>query len=201
MTFELIETVAELPKVAKYFHVPIQAGNNDVLRRMARRYTYERYMELVNYIRKLMPDASITGDVIVGFPGETHEQFMDSVKAIQEIKYDACNTAIYSPRPYTPAASWDDPISYEEKNERIRFLNSIITEVAENQSQRYLDTIQQVLVEGPSERNPARLAGRIFNNKIANIDCNPEEHHKYIGKICNARITKANAWALRAELV
>lgn len=201
MTFELIETVAALPKVSNYFHVPIQAGNNYILKRMARRYTYERYMELVNYIRELMPDASITGDVIVGFPGETHEQFMDTVKAIEEIGYDACNTAVYSPRPFTPAADWDDPVSAEEKNERIRFLNSVITEVAEKQAQRYLGTIQEVLVEGPSERNPVRLAGRIYNNKITNIDCDPEKHDQYIGTICKVKITKANAWALRAEFV
>ncbi|MDD9897820.1 MAG: tRNA (N6-isopentenyl adenosine(37)-C2)-methylthiotransferase MiaB, partial [Candidatus Melainabacteria bacterium] len=184
MTYELIETVADLPKVSKYFHVPIQAGNNDVLRRMARRYTYERYMELISYIRKLMPDASITGDIIVGFPGETHEQFMDTVRAVQEIKYDACNTAVYSPRPYTPAADWEDLISAEEKTERIRFLNSIISETAEKQAQRYLGRIEQVLIEGPSVRNPVRLTGRTHNNKTTNIDCPPELHEHYIGKIC-----------------
>lgn len=201
MTFELIETVAELPKISKYFHIPLQAGNDEVLRRMARRYTYERYCELINYIRKLMPEASITGDFIVGFPGETQEQFMDSVRAVQEIKYDAANTAIYSKRPYTPAATWEDNVSYEEKNERIRFLNSIISEEAEKQAQRYLDTIQEVLVEGPSQRNPRRLAGRIFNNKITNIDCEIEDHERYIGKICKVKITKAKAWALRGELI
>ena len=200
MTYELIDTVADLPKVSKYFHVPIQAGNNDVLRRMARRYTYERYMELISYIRKLMPDASITGDIIVGFPGETHEQFMDTVRAVQEIKYDACNTAVYSPRPYTPAADWEDLISAEEKTERIRFLNSIISETAEKQAQRYLGRIEQVLIEGPSVRNPVRLTGRTHNNKTTNIDCPPELHEHYIGKICDVEITKANAWALRAEI-
>lgn len=200
MTYELIETVAELPKIAKYFHVPIQSGNNEVLRRMARRYTLERYMELVNYIRKLMPDASITGDIIVGFPGETHEQFMDSVKAVEMIKYDACNTAVYSPRPYTPAATWEDLISAEEKNERIRFINSVITEVAEKQSQRYLGTKQKIFIEGPSARNPARLMGRTTANKTVNIDCDPDLHENYIGKICQVEITKANAWALRGKI-
>ncbi len=201
MTFELIETVAALPKVSKYFHIPIQAGNNEVLKRMARRYTFERYMELINYIRKLMPDASITGDIIVGFPGETHEQFMDSVKAVQEIKYDACNTAVYSPRPHTPAATWEDPISTEEKNERIRFINSVISEVAESQAQRYLGNIEEVLVEGPSARNGARLTGRISHNKTINIECDPSEHHKYIGKFCKVKVTKAKAWALRGEFL
>lgn len=201
MTFELIETVAELPKVSKYFHIPIQAGDNEVLRRMARRYTYERYMELINYIRKLMPDASITGDIIVGFPGETHEQFMNSIKAVQEIKYDACNTAVYSPRPYTPAADWDDPVSAEEKNERIRFMNAVVTEIAEKQSQRYLGRIEPILIEGRSQRNPSRLCGRIVNNKTTNIDCDPDLHDKYIGKICDVRITQAKAWALRGELL
>jgi tRNA-2-methylthio-N6-dimethylallyladenosine synthase len=200
MSFELIETVASLPKVSKYFHIPIQAGDNEVLRRMARRYTYERYMELINYIRKLMPDASITGDVIVGFPGETHEQFMNTVKAVQEIKYDACNTAVYSPRPYTPAADWEDPISAEEKNERIRFLNAVVTEIAEKQSQRYLGRIEPILIEGRSTRNPARLTGRISNNKTTNIDCDPKLHDKYIGQICNVKITQAKAWALRGTL-
>ena len=201
MTFELIETVAALPKVAKYFHIPIQSGNNEILRRMARRYTYERYMELINYIRELMPEAAITGDMIVGFPGETHEQFMDSIKAIQEARYDACNTAVYSKRPFTPAATWDDPISAEEKQERIRFMNAIISETAEKQAQRYLGTTQKVLVEGRSQRNPARLAGRIFDNKTTNIDCDPELHDQYIGKIVDVKITKANAWALRGEII
>lgn len=201
MTFELIETVAELPKVSKYFHVPIQAGNDYILKRMARRYTVERYMELVNYIRKLMPDASITGDIIVGFPGESYEQFMDSVKVVQEVKYDACNTAIYSKRPFTPAATWEDDISTEEKQERIRFLNAIITETAEKQAQRYIDQVEQVLIEGKSQRNPRRLAGRIFNNKTVNIECDPDLHDKYIGTIADVKITQANAWALRGELL
>ncbi|MCE2928253.1 MAG: tRNA (N6-isopentenyl adenosine(37)-C2)-methylthiotransferase MiaB [Candidatus Caenarcaniphilales bacterium] len=201
MTFELIETVAELDKVSKYFHIPIQAGNNEVLKRMARRYTVERYMELINYIRKLMPDASITGDVIVGFPGETHEQFMDTVRAIQIIGYDACNTAVYSPRPYTPAADWEDPVSATEKQERIRFLNAIVTEVADKQAQRYLNTIQDILIEGPSQRNPDRLTGRISHNKTTNIECDPKLHDKYIGKFTKVKITQAKAWALRGEIV
>ena len=201
MTFELIETVAELPKVSKYFHIPMQAGNNEVLKRMARRYTYERYSELINYIRKLMPDASITGDFIIGFPGETHEQFLDSIKAIEEFRYDAVNTAIYSPRPFTPAAEWDDPVPYEEKNERIRFMNAVISEMAEKQSQRYLDTVQDVFIEGPSQRNPNRLTGKTFNNKTTNIECDPKDHDKYIGKLCKVKITKAKAWALRGEIL
>ena len=201
MTDELITTVAELPKISKYFHFPIQAGNNEILKRMARRYTYERYMELVNRIRELMPEASITGDLIVGFPGETHEQFMDSVRAVQEIKYDACNTAVYSKRPNTPAATWEDDISPDEKQERIRFLNAVITETAEKQAQRYLGNIEQVLIEGKSQRNSRRLAGRIFNNKLCNVECDPELHDKYIGEIVNVKITKAGAWALRGEII
>lgn len=200
MTYELIETVSELPKVSKYFHIPIQSGNDRILKMMARRYTVERYMELINYIRKLMPNASITGDIIVGFPGESHEEFLDSVKVVEKVKYDACNTAIYSPRPYTPAAKWEDPISYEEKNERIRFINSVISDVAEKQAQRYLGRIERVLVEGRSHRNPQRLSGRIENNKTTNIDCDPELHDKYIGNFIDVEITKAHAWALRGKI-
>lgn len=212
MTYDLIETVAELDKVSKYFHIPVQAGNNEILRRMARRYTRERYMDLINYIRKLMPDASITGDIIVGFPGETHEQFMDSVSIVQEAAYDACNTAVYSPRPYTPAATWEDPISAQEKTERIRYINSVINEVAEKQALRYLGREEDIMVEGLSQRNKRRLAGRIFNNKTTNIEVlgisdndslsdeqAAKELEKYFGKILKSKITKAHAWALRAE--
>lgn len=201
MTYELIETVAELSKVSKYFHIPIQAGNDEILRRMARRYTVAKYMDLINYIRKLMPDASVTGDVIVGFPSETHEQFMDTVRVIQDVAYDACNTAIYSKRPFTPAAEWEDNISLPEKQERIRFLNAICTEVAEKQALRYLDKIEKVLVEGKSVRNPNRLTGRIFNNKTVNVECDPALHDKYIGNFADVRITKTNPWALRGEFV
>lgn len=199
MTFELIDTVADLEKVSKYFHIPIQAGNDEILKKMARRYTVKRYFELISYIRKRMPDAAITGDIIVGFPGESHEQFMDTVKVVQDIQYDACNTAIYSPRPYTPAAQWTDEISFQEKQERIRLLNAVITEIAEKRNQRYLGTTQEVLVEGLSSRNPKRLTGRINHNKTINIECDPSLHDQYIGKICPVKVTQAKAWALRGE--
>ncbi len=201
MTHYLIDTVAELPKVAKHFHMPIQAGNNEVLKRMARRYTFEHYMDLVNYMREKMPDVTITGDIIVGFPGESHEQFMDSVKAVQEIKYDACITAIYSKRPNTPAATWEDDISHAEKQERIRLLNSVITETAEKQMQRFLNRIETVLVEGQSARNPARLAGKTMSNKTVNFDCPIEVQGKYVGQFVDVHITKVNPWALRGDLI
>jgi tRNA-2-methylthio-N6-dimethylallyladenosine synthase len=138
--------------------------------------------------------------MIVGFPGETHEQFMDSIRIIQEAKYDACNTAIYSKRPFTPAATWPDNISADEKQERIRFMNAVISEQAEIQAQRYLGRIESVMIEGRSQRNARRLSGRIANNKTINIEVDPQDHDKYIGKFVDVKVTQAKAWALRGEL-
>ena len=119
ITDELIHTVKDLGKVCEYFHIPMQSGNNEVLKQMRRPYTREYYLELVNKIRAEMPDVGITSDFIAAFPGETEEQFMDTISIIDEIMFDHCNTAAYSPRRQTPAAVWKDQVPYEEKKRSV----------------------------------------------------------------------------------
>lgn len=204
VTDELIDTVAELPKACEYFHVPMQSGDDTILKRMARVYTVDKYKKMVEKIRDKMPDAAITSDFIVGFPGETDEQFLNTVKAVQEIEFDACNTAAYSPRPNTPSAIWENQISDEIKNERLRYLNSVVNQVLEKKNKKYLNTVQEILVEGKSKRNENRLTGKTRNNRTvnfnpvgANLCVRPND---LIGKLVNVKITRANPWALYGEI-
>jgi len=209
VTDELIETVAELPKACNYFHIPMQSGDDNVLKRMARVYSKEKYKKMVEKIRNKTPDAAITSDFIVGFPGETQEQFLNTVKVVQEIEFDACNTAAYSPRPDTPGASWENQIPEEEKNERLRYLNSVINSILEKKNKKQLNTIQEVLVEGKSQRNESRLTGRTRGNTIVNFDptvgvCRDKPTNGYdelIGKLINIKITKINSWSMFGEVV
>ena len=196
VTDELIDTVAELSKACEYFHIPMQSGDDAVLKRMARVYSVEKYKKMVEKIRAKMPNAAITSDFIVGFPGETQEQFLNTVKTVQEIEFDACNTAAYSPRPNTPSAKWDNKVSEEESNERLRYLNSVINDVLERKNKKLLNTYVEVLTEGKSQKNENRLTGRTRENRIVNFDGSDN----LIGKLVKVKITKANPWSLAGEV-
>lgn len=197
VTDELIETVAELPKACNYFHIPMQSGDDTVLKRMARVYSREKYQNMVEKIRNKTPDAAITSDFIVGFPGETQEQFLNTVKIVQDIGFDGCNTAAYSPRPDTPGATWENQIPEEEKNERLRYLNSVINSILEKKNKKQLNTIQEVLVEGKSQRNESRLTGRTRGNTIVNFEGNDN----LIGSLVNVKVSKINSWSMFGEVI
>ncbi len=194
---EIISAVASAPNACEYFHVPIQAGDDRTLRRMARGYRVDFYRKLVTEIRDKMPDAAITTDLIVGFPGETEQEFLNTVSLVEEVCFDACNTAAYSPRPHTPAANWPDQVPEDIKYERLRFLNSVVSEVSHRRNKRYLGKTVEVLVEGRSERNPERLSGRTRTNKVVNF----EGADTLIGQLAHVGVQAANPWALRGELV
>ncbi len=193
---EIIDAVASVPSACEYFHIPIQAGNDRVLRRMARGYSVDFYRRVVDQIRNKIPEAAITSDLIVGFPGETEEEFMQTVSLVEDIGFDSCNTAAYSPRPHTHAASWEGQIPDAEKQERLRFLNAMVTEVSHRCNKRYLDRNVEVLVEGESERSPNRLSGRTRTNKIVNF----EGGASLIGQLVDVHIQTANPWALRGAM-
>ncbi|MBX9685540.1 MAG: tRNA (N6-isopentenyl adenosine(37)-C2)-methylthiotransferase MiaB [Candidatus Obscuribacterales bacterium] len=193
---EIIEAVADVWNACEYFHVPIQAGDDRTLRRMARGYKVDFYRKMVEKIRAKMPDAAITSDLIVGFPGETEQEFMNTVNLVEELCFDSCNTAAYSPRPHTPAANWPDQVPEHEKFERLRFLNSVVSEVSHRRNKRYLGRTVEVLVEGRSQRNSERLSGRTRSNKVVNFEGSDE----LAGKLVNLKIEAANAWALRGSL-
>ncbi len=196
LTQEIIDAVASVENACEYFHVPIQAGNDRVLRRMARGYNVDFYRRVVEKIRNKIPDAAITSDLIVGFPGETEAEFMETVALVEEIGFDSCNTAAYSPRPHTQAANWEGQIPEPEKQERLRFLNAVISEVSHICNKRYLDREVEVLVEGKSERSPNRLSGRTRTNKIVNF----EGDQSLIGQLVDVQIQTANPWALRGAI-
>lgn len=193
---EIIDAVAEVESACEYFHLPIQAGDDRTLRRMARGYKVDFYKRIVDQIRNRIPDAAITSDLIVGFPGETEQEFLNTVSLVEEIGFDACNTAAYSPRPHTPAANWPDQIPQEIKHERLRVLNMIVTESSHKRNKPYVGTTQEILVEGRSQRNPERLTGRTRTNKLVNF----VGSDNLIGQLVNVKIESANPWALRGEL-
>jgi tRNA-2-methylthio-N6-dimethylallyladenosine synthase len=196
LNIEIIEAVAEVKKACEYFHVPIQAGDSRTLRRMARGYNVDFYRRLIEQIRNIIPDAAITTDLIVGFPGETQDEFMNTVSLVEEMCFDSCNTAAYSPRPHTPAANWEGQVPDEEKRERLRFLNTVVSEVSHRRNKRYLGKSVEVLVEGRSARAANRLSGRTRSNKIVNF----EGSEDLVGRLIDVTIDAANPWALRGSL-
>ena len=193
---EIIDAVKEVPQACDYFHLPIQAGDDRTLRRMARGHKVDFYRNVVEQIRERIPEAAITTDLIVGFPGETQEEFLNTVRLVEEVCFDSCNTAAYSPRPHTPSANWPDQVPEEEKYERLRYLNTVVSEVSHRRNKRYLGKTVEVLVEGKSQRNEARVSGRTTTNKLVNFE-GPESLK---GKLVEVTIESANPWALRGTM-
>jgi tRNA-2-methylthio-N6-dimethylallyladenosine synthase len=165
-TERLIDACADLEKVCEHFHVPFQSGDDDVLKAMARGYTVDRYRRIIERIRERMPDASISADVIVAFPGETDAQYRRTLDLIEEIGFDAVNTAAYSPRPNTPAADWPDQLSEAVKVERLREINALVERKARERSARYAGRNEQILVEGTNPKDPAQVMGRTRSNRL-----------------------------------
>ena len=194
---EIIESVKRTPSACEYFHIPVQAGDDRTLRRMARGYTTDFYRKKIDEIRSRIPDAAITSDLIVGFPGETEEEFLNTVRLVEEMCFDACNTAAYSPRPHTPSKSWGEQVPEDVKFERLRLLNTVVSEVSHRRNKRYLGQTVDLLVEGLSQRNDERLMGRTRTNKVVHFE-GPVE---LTGKFVNVKIEAANPWALRGTLV
>jgi tRNA-2-methylthio-N6-dimethylallyladenosine synthase len=172
----LIATCAELPNVCESFHIPPQSGDDDVLRSMGRGYTADRFRAICANIRAAIPDAGISGDIIVGAPGkgdtpgETEEQFQRSIDLIRDCRLDVTNTAAYSPRPNTPAAAWENQVPEAVKVDRLARINKAATEVALERSERFLNTIQEVLVEDANPKDPKQVMGRNRVNRITRLD-------------------------------
>ncbi|GJP29126.1 hypothetical protein CLOM_g11313 [Closterium sp. NIES-68] len=198
-TERLIRGCAELPKVCKFFHIPFQSGDNDILKAMARGYTRERYLDILATIRRYMPDAAISADVIVGFPGETEEQFQNTLRVMEEVRFDQVNTAAYSPRPNTPAADWPNQVAELVKIDRLQRINELVLQHCLERNQRYLGRVENLLVEGVNER-PGRqgeVMGRTDTNRLTFFRGSPD----LIGQIVPVRITDVRAVSLTGELV
>ena len=198
ITDDLIDAVDECEKVCKYFHIPMQSGNSRILKEMNRRYTKEEYYSIVSKIRNRFPLVTITSDFIAGFPGETEEEFQDTLKAIDELELDYSNTAAYSPRAFTKAGKMTDKFIPENiKYERLERLNEKNREVCLKSNKKFEGKVLTVLVEGKTEKNGKLiLNSRADNNKIVHF-----ESDKYdIGDFVNVKITKAQTWCLYGDV-
>ena len=196
-TRELIDTIAECEKVTRHFHLPVQSGSSRILKLMNRSYTREHYLELINYAKERIPDVALTSDIIVGFPGETYEDFQETLSLIREVKYDSLFTFIYSPRKGTKAAEMPDPISQEEKGRWFRELLEVQQEIGCSSYQNYVGRTMRVLCEGPGRTRDGCLTGKSIQNIIVDFDGD----RSLIGSFVDVKITGALNWALLGELV
>jgi len=197
----LIKACFELDKVCEHFHIPFQSGNNEILKLMARGYTVEKYKQIIDNIRFLMPHASITADAIVAFPGETEKQYKDTLNLIRDIGFDLVNTAAYSPRPNTPAAQWSNQIPEEVKKERLNELNDLVEQTSRKRNNRYLNKIERILIEGYNPKNNCQLMGRTRTNRLTFVEINQENHlGKLIGTEIDVKIKEIRSFSLTGEI-
>ncbi|MCC5649476.1 tRNA (N6-isopentenyl adenosine(37)-C2)-methylthiotransferase MiaB [Nostoc sp. XA013] len=197
-TERLIKACAELPKVCKHFHIPFQSGDNELLKAMSRGYTHEKYRRIIDTIRLYMPDASISADAIVGFPGETEAQFENTLKLVEDIGFDMLNTAAYSPRPGTPAALWDNQLSEEVKSDRLQRLNHLGNLKVAERSQRYFGRIEEVLVEDQNPKDQTQVMGRTDGNRLTFFSGDIKELK---GQLVKVKITEVRPFSLTGEPV
>ncbi len=199
---KLIQTCFQLEKVCEHFHIPFQSGNNEILRLMSRGYTIDKYKKIIDNIRSLMPHASITADAIVAFPGETENQFQDTLKLINDIGFDLVNTAAYSPRPNTPAAKWTNQISEEIKKDRLNELNETVELNSRKRNQRYLNKNENILIEGYNPKNLSQLMGRTRTNRLTFVEIPAEKKHlDFIGNEINVKIREVRSFSLTGVLL
>ena len=192
----LIDVYARVPKLVNHLHLPVQSGSDRILALMKRGHTVLEYKSKIRKLRKIRPDISISSDFIVGFPGETDSDFQATLDLIAEIGFDQSFSFIYSKRPGTPAASYPDEIQPEQKKQRLQLLQARINQQAQNISRSMTGSVQTILVEGTSRKNPRELAGRTENNRVVNFPGAAE----LIGEMVDVKITRALPNSLRGEL-
>ncbi len=197
MTDRLIEAMANLHSVCEHIHLPVQSGDNEVLRRMWRGYTVERYLSIVEKLREKVPGIAIATDVIVGFPGETEEQFANTLKLMETVQYDQAFMFAFSPRPNTLAATFPDQVPEPVKKRRLQELIALQNEIQQKKNEREVGEVVEVLVEGPSEKNQRKLTGRTRTNKTVVFDGKGD----WRGKFLPVRTKKAFLWGFEGEVI
>lgn len=195
---KLITTIAMTEKVCEHFHLPIQSGSTRIMRKMNRGYTQDSFLRLIEKIKKTSPHASITTDFIVGFPGETEEDFLETLKVVELVEFDAAYTFIYSPRSGTPAASSKEQVPEEVKKERLQRLMARQAKKSLKQNRQLEGKVVEVLVEGESKNNPEKLQGRTRTNKLVIF---PKPPFNLVAKLVEVKITKGQSWHLFGQLV
>ena len=196
-TDKMIDVIAEYDNIMPYIHLPLQSGSSRILKLMGRRYTKESYLELAHKIKNKIPNCSLTTDIIVGFPGETEEDFNETLDVVNELKYDSAFTFIFSPRVGTPAENMEDNVSLEEKEKRLHALNELVNKYAKEANMKYQDKVVPVLVEGISEKNKDYVMGYTDTMKLVNIKADKS----YIGQIINVKINDVKTFSMDGEII
>ena len=196
-TDKMIDVIAEYDNIMPYIHLPLQSGSSRILKLMGRRYTKESYLELAHKIKNKIPNCSLTTDIIVGFPGETEEDFNETLDVVNELKYDSAFTFIFSPRVGTPAENMEDNVSLEEKEKRLHTLNELVNKYAKEANMKYQDKVVPVLVEGISEKNKDYVMGYTDTMKLVNIKADKS----YIGQIINVKINDVKTFSMDGEII
>ena len=197
-TDEVIEAIADNSKIARMLHLPLQSGSTKILNAMNRGYTKEEFITLAKKIKEKIPDIGLTTDIIVGFPGETDEDFQDTMDVVNEVGFENAFMFMYSKRSGTPAATMEEQVDEQVKNERLQQLMRLQNYKAKEESQKYLGKTVKVLVEGPSRKNPEMLTGRTSTHKIVLFK---SDRTDLKGKFVHTRIYEAKTWTLYGELI
>lgn len=192
---EVIDVIAEGEKLCESIHLPVQSGSSRVLKKMNRHYTKEQYLETIRKIKERIPGVALTTDIIIGFPGETEEDFLDTLDLVKQVEYDSAFTFLYSKRSGTPADMMFDQIDEKTKKDRFNRLVEAVNEISAKKNKLYDGKIVEVLVEGESKNDSSKLTGRTRTGKLVNFTGNKEN----IGKLVNVKITKANSFSLVGE--
>ena len=195
-TDDVINAIAECDKVCKLVHLPLQSGNTKVLKEMNRKYTKEQYLELVDKMKKIIPNLTLSTDIIVGFPGETDEEFEDTLDVVRKVKFEQVYMFIYSRRVGTPGDKMENQIPEEIKHKRFDKLKALVESQIEENNQKYIGTIQKVLVEGKSKNNPNMLSGRTDSNKVVIFEGSMD----LIDKIIDMEIVSEHMWYLKGKI-
>ncbi|GGA96162.1 tRNA (N6-isopentenyl adenosine(37)-C2)-methylthiotransferase MiaB [Macrococcus hajekii] len=193
----LIEVLAQGGNIVPHIHLPVQSGNNEVLKIMGRKYTRESYIELVSKIRAKMPDVALTTDIIVGYPNESEEQFQDTLDLYEQVGFEHAYTYLYSPREGTPAAKMKDNVPMRDKKDRLQRLNKVVEQQTEETLTKYLGQEVMVLCEGPSKKNEEILAGYTDKNKLVNFKA-PREA---IGQLVRVKVTETMRYSMNGEFI
>ena len=193
----LIQAFVDCDRLCNSIHLPVQSGSDEILRRMNRRYDHDKYLNLVRKLKASVPDITVTTDIIVGFPGETEEDFEETLRMAREVEYDSAFTFLYSIRKGTPAEKYEDQIPEEVKHERFNRLVDCINETAAKKNSAYVGTVQKVLIDGRSKNDIFTYSGRTEGFKLVNLKASDE----LIGKIVDVKITDSNTFSLVGEMI
>ncbi len=195
---DLIDTFAEVPELISYVHLPVQSGSNEILKQMRRRHSREEYLEIISKLKSARADISISSDFIVGFPGETESDFLDTLDLVDQVSYDESFSFIYSPRPNTTAKDLDDNVPMEEKRERLSILQNKLENSAIGISRKMVGQTRKCMVTGVSKKNPGEFQARAENNKVVIFPCSD---HSLIGKIIDIEIVHAQNKSLKGIVI